>query len=193
VISVPKNAETPRERVLSDAEIRAIWKGTDSRSDYDRILRLLLLTGARRTEVGSMRWEEVNGNGLWTVPAERMKNGLPHEVFLTEAARKLLPPRREGSFVFGKTTDAGYSGWSRSKARLDGRLKLTPWSLHDFRRTMSTRLHDSGIPPHIVEALLAHVGHKQGVGGIYNKASYREQKREALELWAALIEKIALT
>lgn len=198
VMAVPKNAEKPRERVLSDDEIRTIWKGTDSGSNYDRILRLLLLTGTRRTEVGSMRWEEVNGNGLWTVPAERMKNGLPHEVSLSVQAQACLPPSGEGAtqtgFVFGKTIDGdrrGYSGWSRSKARLDGRLKLPAWGLHDFRRTMSTRLHEADIQPHIVEALLAHVsGHKGGVAGVYNKASYRDQKRQALELWASMIEKI---
>ena len=64
---------------------------------------------------------------------ERTKNSLPHEIYLAQSAREALPPRRDGDpFVFGKTKDAGYSGWSRSKDRLDGRLKLEPWSLHDF-------------------------------------------------------------
>ena len=66
---------------------------------------------------------------------------------------------------------------------------MAPWGLHDFRRTISTRLHEAGVAPHIVEALLAHVGHKAGVAGTYNLAKYREQKREALELWSNLVRR----
>ena len=205
VLAVPKNAETARERVLSDDEIRTIWAGTASGSDYDYIVRLLLLTGARRSEVGSMQWPEIStdfANGtLWTVPGSRMKNGLPHEVQICTKAHRCLPPMGEGStspnfaqkFVFGKAVGGvkrGYSGWSRSKERLDRRLGLEPWGLHDFRRTLSTRLHDAGVQPHVVEALLAHIGHKAGVAGTYNKAQYREQKREALELWESMIGEI---
>jgi len=189
---VPKNAEVKRERQLSDDEIRTIWTGTSSGSDYDRIIRFLLLTGARRSEVGSMRWEELSGN-LWTVPESRMKNGEPNEVPLTSAALTCLPVAVESRpFVFGKTKGAGYSGWSRSKERLDRRLGLEPWGLHDFRRTMATRLHDAGVAPHIVEALLAHVGHKAGVAGTYNLAQYREQKRGALQLWSNMVQAIVL-
>ena len=184
VLAVPKNSEEARERVLSDAEIRTIWSGTSSGSDYDRIIRVLLLTGTRRSEVGSMCWEELSKD-LWTIPAIRMKNSEDHEVWLTELALAQLP---SGARAFrscsARPKDSGYSGWSRSKARLDRRLKLPAWSLHDFRRTLSTRLHDASVAPHIVEGVLAHVGHKQGVSGVYNLANYREQKREALELWA---------
>lgn len=195
VNGVPKNIEKGRERVLSDDEIRAIWKGTEGSSDYDRIIRLLLLTGCRRSEVGSMRWEEIAGD-LWTIPGERMKNGLAQEVALTESALATLPEAGKG-FVFGKEIQGerrGYSGWSRSKQRLDGRLKIADWGLHDFRRTISTKLHDAGIEPHIVEALLAHIsGHKGGVAGTYNKAAYRVQKRAALTLWAGMIAQIVKT
>ena len=209
VMAVPKNAETARERELTDDEIRAIWKGTGSGSDYDCIVRLLLLTGARRSEVGSMQWSEIQPDvAIWTVPAERMKNGEAHEIPLSQICTKILahtendPPslkgdfkfaHRSANFVFGKAVNGekrGYSGWSRSKARFDGRLGFSDWSLHDFRRAMSTRLHEAGVQPHIVEALLAHVGHKAGVGGVYNKALYRDQKREALERWAAMVAKI---
>ncbi|MGO4438449.1 tyrosine-type recombinase/integrase [Rhizobium sp. RAF56] len=193
VNGVPKNVEKGRERVLTDDELRAIWKGTESGSDYDRIIRVLLLTGLRRSEVGSMRWEEVAGD-LWTIPGERMKNGLAHEVALTESALAALPEAQDKGFVFGKEMIGerrGYSGWSRSKGRLDGRLKIADWGLHDFRRTMSTKLHDAGVEPHIVEALLAHIsGHKGGVAGTYNKAAYRTQKRAALTLWAGMIDAI---
>ncbi len=89
--------------------------------------------------------------------------------------------------VFGEG-EAPFSGWSRAKDRLDAALGIeAPWSLHDLRRTLSTRLHDTGVKPHIVEAILAHVGHKAGVAGVYNQASYRPQKRQALKRWADLV------
>ena len=187
---VPKNSEVERERQLSDDEIHTIWTGTGSGSHYDCIVRFLLLTGTRRSEVGSMCWTELDGE-IWTVPGIRMKNGKRHEVPLTPAALTCLPAARESyPFVFGRTKSRGYSGWSRSKERLDRRLKLAPWGLHDFRRTMSTRLHNAGVAPHIVEALLAHVGHKAGVAGTYNLAQYLEQKRAALDLWSSMVQVI---
>ena len=201
VAFVPKNAERARERVLTAAELRAIWLGTGTGSNFDRIIRLLMLTGCRRSEVGGMRWAELSGLGgsgaLWTVPAERMKGGSPHVVPLVELALAQLPEKPFGSegAVFGKdgSTGRGYAGWSRSKGRLDGRLRLaggvvTPWGLHDFRRTLSTRLHDLGIAPHIVEAVLAHS--QGGVAAVYNKAEFLAQKRQALELWAAEVGRV---
>jgi integrase len=177
--------ETSRDRTLGDPELAAIWGGTDTGSDHDRITRLLLLTGCRRDEIGGMRWAEIEGN-LFTLPASRSKNRLPHEVPLTSLAVAQLPPRQpERQAVFGKC-DGGYSGWSRSKARLDGRLKLAQWGMHDLRRSCATWLSDHGEQPHIVEALLNHVSGtaKRGTAGIYNRAVYRTQKLAALERWA---------
>ena len=132
VIRMPRNVEKARKRKLTDDEIRTIWHGTGSGSDYDRIVRILLLTGTRRSEVGSMCWEEL-ANDLWTIPAIRMKNSEDHEVPMTALALAQLPERRAGyPFVFGKTRDAGYSGWSRSKNRLDSRLKLPEWCAARF-------------------------------------------------------------
>lgn len=185
--------ETSRDRTLSDAELAAIWGGTDTGSDHDRIVRLLLLTGCRRDEIGRMCWSEVVSD-LFTLPASRSKNRLPQEVPLTPLAVAQLPPRQPGRHaVFGRGNgDAGYSGWSRSKARLDGRLKLAPWGMHDMRRTFATWLSDSGEPPHIVEALLNHISGtaKRGVAGTYNRATYRAQKLPALTKWADHIAEI---
>jgi integrase len=195
VFAVPKNAEISRERALSDAEIRAIWKATEPDTDYNRIIRLLLLTGCRRSEVGGMQWSElleIAAGTLWTVPGARMKNGLPHEVPLPERAVACLPAPKDGhSFVFGRR-DTGFSGWSAAKKRLDKAVKFSNWGLHDFRRTLSTRLNEHGIMPHVVEAILAHISGaaKGGIAGVYNKAGYREQKTETLQIWSEMIEKI---
>lgn len=214
VAYVPKlGKEVQRDRVLTDAELALIWRCTDGGNDHDRIVRLLMLTGARREEVGSMGWSEVEGD-LWTLPRERSKNGLPHEVPLTALAKAQLPAPRPGRpLVFG-TGVGGFSGWSKCKARLDERMRkalredflkahgrelgegealLRPWTLHDLRRTVSTWLSEHGIEPHVVEALLNHVSGaaKRGVAGVYNKASYRAQKAEALVRWEAHIRALA--
>jgi integrase len=107
-----------------------------------------------------------------------------------------MPDGTPWEHVFGATAGCGYQNYSRAKAELDARIAkanhgkaLEPWTLHDFRRSVSTALHDRfGVLPHVVEVLLGHVGgHKSGVGGIYNKAIYLEERRRALERWGAHI------
>jgi integrase len=184
--------EVSREHVIADEELAAIWQACRD-GDYGRIVRLLILTGQRRDEVGDMRWSELDlTRGLWTIPGERTKNGLPHEVPLSEPAVEILrsiPRREEREFVFGEGR-GGFSGWSKSKARLDTRVAqagavVRTWRLHDLRRTAATRLSELGTLPHVVEAILNHIsGHKAGVGGVYNRATYAKEKREALDTWA---------
>ena len=198
VLKVPRNVEVSRERVLSDAEIKAIWKAAGDGSDFGRIVRLLLLTGCRRTEVVMQRLE-VQDN-LWTVPKERMKNGLPHEVPLSsEAIAQLhiaLRALQEENaivqkFVFGRRADSGFSGWSKAKARLDKVVGFDNWGLHDFRRTMSTRLHEAGDAACRRSAPGAHLrppGRRRPEP--ITRAGYTQQKREALDLWAGMIAKI---
>jgi integrase len=189
---MPRNVERARSRVLTDDELRALWAATADGEGYHRLVRLLLLTGVRRGEAGGMLWSEFDPEeAVWTVPSPRMKRGGAHEVPLSGLALAQLPPRREGmNSVFGKL-DGPFSGWSKCKARLDARLAIAPWDLHDLRRTVSTRLHEAGVEPHIVEALLGHVGgHRAGVAGNYNRATYRRQKREALARWADLVAAI---
>jgi integrase len=143
VAYVPKPAaEAPRERTLTDAELALIWAATGEDHDHDRIVRLIMLTGARREEVAGMAWDEIEAQ-LWTLPRARSKNGLPHEVPLGPLALAQLPARREKRpqadageasapgrakremrpLVFGRSEDEGFSGWSRCKERLDARIK----------------------------------------------------------------------
>jgi integrase len=186
-----KQVEKPRERTLSDEELKAIWTATDGGTDYSRIVRLCLLTGCRREEIGGLRWDEVNDDQL-RIGTECMKGGVAHEVPLVPAIAGALPVRHEGICVFGRRGN-GFSGWSKSKTALDAKLanadySLKPWTLHDLRRTFSTRLHDAGIEPVVVEALLAHK--QQGVAAVYNRASFRAAKRAALERWHSMLAKV---
>jgi integrase len=194
--------EKKRERVLSDEELRIIWQALDDWGPSDQfgvIVKLLMLTGARRSEIGGLLWDEISDT-LITLPPERTKGGREHLVPLSEPALSILKtlPRRpmpDGTpreHVFGN--GCGYQNWSRAKAELDARLtaaghELEHWTLHDFRRSVSTSLHDRfGVPPHVVEEILGHTGgHKGGVAGTYNKALYLEERRRALERWGAHI------
>jgi integrase len=177
-----------RTRVLTDSELRAIWHAVgDDR--YGSIVKLLMLTGARREEIGGLQWSEVDlDNALIVLPAERTKNRRPHEIPLTPMALAILQAQPHGKdFVFAGVGRAAFTGWSKSKAELDACLGALPeWRVHDMRRSLSTTMHERlGVPPHIVEAILGHIsGHKSGVAGTYNLARYSVEKRRALEQWA---------
>jgi integrase len=179
-----------RDRVLSDAELTAIWQalGADQFSD---IVRLLTLTAQRREEIGGLRWSEVDfERGLIVLPPDRTKNRREHAVPLSPQARAIIERQPRGrEFVFGHGA-GGFSGWSRCKERLDQRVKLPAWRLHDLRRTAATVMADRlGVLPHIIEAVLNHVsGHRAGVAGVYNRAKYAAEMREALQRWADHIE-----
>jgi integrase len=198
--------EHSRDRVLTPAELATLWHGLGD-GPFADIVRLLILTGQRRNEIGALQWAEVVadnagprvvaaegghvsaaiGDGaLIVLGADRAKNSRQHKVPLCPAAAAILgrQPRR-GPYVFGKTGEAGFSGWSQSKAALDARLKLAPWTLHDLRRTVATGMAELGVLPHIIETVLNHQsGHKGGVAGIYNRATYAADVRAALERWA---------
>jgi integrase len=178
-----------RERVLTDAELVEVWEAADDDA-FGRIVKLLILTGQRRTEVGGMRWDELDEvKGTWTIPATRTKNERTHTITLPPMAWDTINVKNKdfragfGDFLFG--IRAGFGHWGL-KQDLDGMLKgVAPWTLHDLRRTMATRMGDIGVQPHIIEAALNHQsGAKKGTAGIYNRSSYTHEVKAALALWA---------
>lgn len=195
----PPVQRTTRERVLTETELKAVWSATEGQGDrradvsYFPILRLLLLTGQRREEVGAMRWAELElGRGAWQLPGTRTKNGLPHNLPLPRQALEILRSMTQSDHacVFGYPT-RGFVKWSASKRRLDQHCPITSWTVHDLRRTCVTGMAEIGIAPHIIEAIVNHVsGHKGGVAGVYNKAKYSDEKRAALQHWADHVERI---
>jgi integrase len=182
-----------RERVLTEAELVAIWRACGE-DDHGWIVRLLMLTGQRRDEFGSLPWDEVDlEKREIRLPSERTKNGRAHMVPLSDAAMAIfqaIPRRERRGLVFGRG-EGGFSGWSQSKARLDKRIgdAVAPWTLHDLRRTFATLSADRDFAaPHIIEAMLNHQsGTKGGIAGIYNRASHERGKRQLADRYGELI------
>jgi integrase len=185
-----RSSSDGRMRVLAEAELVAIWHACGN-DDYGKIVRLLILTGQRKSEIGALEWPEIDSKKAQIeLPAERTKNGRPHIVPLSDPAIDILAsvlPVAGRQKIFGARV-GGYSGWSKSKAQLDARLpeRLAPWVVHDIRRSFVTHLHELGFaPPHVIEAIVNHVsGHRAGVAGVYNKASYLHERQLALRRWS---------
>jgi integrase len=173
-----------RDRVLSDAELRLVWDAAGD-DDFGRIVKLLVLTGARRQEIGGARWQDIDfDSGVLTIPAEVAKNGHALELPLPTVALEILntTPRR-GDHVFG-AKGTGFTGWSVATAAFRRRITkpMAPFRLHDLRRSMRTGLGRIGVRPDVSELLINHV--KGGVQAIYDRYSYEGEKRAALARWA---------
>lgn len=193
-----------RERVLTDAELRRVWNAADD-DQYGAVIKLLMLSGARRDEIASLCWSEIDFEAATiTLSPARTKNRREHVIPLSDPARAILTAQSrrveaDGGLrdhVFGHGIGRGYQDWSGSKADLDARIaakgEALDWTPHDFRRSLSTALHERfGVPPHVVEAILGHIGgYRSGVRGVYNKALYLEERRRALERWADHLDRL---
>jgi integrase len=190
VIGTNKRPEKgPRERSLSDAELAKIWISAPN-NDYGAILKLLLLTGCRRAEIGDLKWSEIDlETRTITLPGERTKNGQQHIVPLCDAAIAILNGiERRREYVFGRTRDGGFCAWSVYKRELDKLVNLDEWDVHDIRRTVRTGLGMLGVVPHICEAVLNHLPPK--LIRTYDRNRYEVEKRSALDQWATHIKTV---
>jgi integrase len=186
----PDEGTKPRDRVLGDRELAAVWRvcGDDG---FGRIVKLLILTGCRREEIGALRWSEIDlDTGVLTIPGERTKNHKQLVLTLPAAAIDILraAPKRAGrEFVFGER-GGSFSAWSYSTVAMHNRIAaaegkpLPHWTLHDLRRTMRTGLGKLGVAPHVAERVVNHI--KGGVEAIYDRHRYAEEISAALALWA---------
>jgi integrase len=191
--------EKARTRVLAIPELAAVWHACDQvdicNGAYTAILRILILTGLRREEIGGLRFDEIRDDRI-ELPPSRIKSRRAYTIPLSGPARAILQPwvarsatvpAPDSPFVFGSHP---FVSWSLGKRMLDEALAAAgvppaPWTLHDIRRSVATGLGEHlGIPPHVVEAVLNHSGHKQGIVGVYNRATYEQEKRAALIAWA---------
>jgi integrase len=201
----PNDNKRERERVLSETEIRALWKVCDGIGyPYGQLIQLLILTGQRLREVAEMPWGELDldpDNRVWHLPSERAKNGNAHDIHLSDLALEIIAklPRfaRAGktSFVFSVTGAHAISTFSYHKRQIDQRLqavlgkKVEPWTLHDLRRTCATGMAELGIAPHVLDRVLNHVsGTIKGVARIYNRSQYSIERKAALDAWGRHVE-----
>jgi integrase len=199
VVGTARHKEQSRDRVLAPDELRLIWKASGD-DDFGAILKLLALTGQRAGEIAGLRWSEIADDTI-VLPGGRTKNHRAHLVPLSQVAldiiakqpRRATEPGELRDLIFGRYTGSGtFSGWSRSKGKLDAKVaeanggKAIPhWTPHDLRRSFATHAGDLGIQPHIIEAALNHSsGFRAGVAGTYNRNSYQREVRIALDRWA---------
>ena len=179
-----KPKERQRERVLTDDELRAIWRSADG--PFGAMVRFILLTSARRSEASEMTWAEIEGAD-WTLPAARNKAKTDLVRPLSRAALAVLP-NKQGDFVFTTDGVTSISGYSKFKAALDKASGVTDWTLHDLRRTARSLMSRAGVNTDIAERCLGHV--IGGVRGVYDRHEYYDEKAKAFEALAGQIERI---
>jgi integrase len=181
-------ANRPRDRVLSDQELAAIWRACGD-DDFGKVIKLMILTGSRRHEIGGMCWTEVDlDKGVWVLPAERSKGHRQHVLPLLPAMRAILdtvPHMASRDLLFGSYSPKGLGAWGEGKRALDARLagQAQPWRLHDIRRTVATRMADIGVQPHVIDVAQNRVGFRGGSHGRYNWSLYRKDICDALMRW----------
>jgi integrase len=195
-------SERRRQRVLSDGELRAVWRAAEAaRSAFGYLVQFLLLTATRRTEAAGMRRSEVAGHE-WIIPQERYKTGLELVIALSPAAQAVLgavPRIGKSGLVFTTDGKRPLAGFSKFKRAFDAKVltelrtespaaELPRWTLHDLRRTARSLMSRAGVPSDHAERCLGHV--LPGIRGTYDRHEYLNEKRHAFEALAALIDRI---
>ncbi|HZZ21157.1 MAG TPA: site-specific integrase [Roseiarcus sp.] len=179
-------ADVKRERVLTDDELRSIWRATAGPGPFNAIVRMLVLTGQRRGEVG-MTWDELAPDlSAWTIPSVRTKNGVAHIAPLSPQARAILRvcPQFDDSALVFPGLRGPFAGFDKAKAALDRASGVEDWRLHDIRRTVATGLQRLGVRLEVTEAVLNHIaGSRAGIVGVYQKHTWADEKRAALNAW----------
>ncbi|MEO8135933.1 MAG: tyrosine-type recombinase/integrase [Betaproteobacteria bacterium] len=191
----PVRAES-RTRVLDERELCGVWRATaqaaETQDCFRVMVRLLILTAARRTEIAGLAWKELDfSNQLWRLPRERSKNSREHVLPLSlEAQRTLLHWRKSQNsaqllFPSVRTAERHFTGYGKSLARLRAESNTSGWGLHDLRRTCATWLEEHGTAPHVVGKILNHT--LPGIGSVYMRADHQLAMRQALEKWAGYV------
>jgi integrase len=191
--------------VLTDAELLWFWQACqDIGYPFGPLAMLLLLTGQRRNEVAGMAWAELDiEKREWRIPGQRTKNGEPHIVPLSEAALTIIEGlpniKNDKGYLFTTTCETSVSGFSRAKAAIDsvmrvkaGDAAIDRWTFHDLRRTAASGMARLGTVLPVIEKVLNHSsGSFAGIVGIYQRHSFADEKRNALEAWAKFVVSLA--
>jgi integrase len=193
-------APAARDRVLEDREITAVWAASETIGwPHGPIVRLLILSGARREEIGGLRWSEIVADEI-KLAGSRTKNGEPHVIPLSDHAAEIirtLPRIGTSDFVFTTTGTTHVSSWSWAKREIDRAASqingapLAAWRLHDLRRTVATNLQRLGARLEVIETVLGHSsGSRAGIVGVYQRYGFESETRATLAEWAKHLELI---
>jgi integrase len=186
--------EVARDRVLDDHELaQVILAARKMGRPYAGIVELLALTGQRREEVARLQWAELDlTQRIWTLPKSRTKNAKAHVVHLSEQSIAVLTRvDRRGSYLFSLLGTKPFQEFSRAKRRLDQLSGVTGWRLHDLRRTCVSGMARLGVAPHVADKILNHqAGTISGVAAVYQRHDFLAERRAALELWGAHVERV---
>ena len=179
-----------RTRILSDDEIRAIWLEYELGHIYGDLLKLALLTGQRQDKVASMKWDDISIDGTWRVPNGTREKGAGGVMVLPGVALDIIKARprfASNPYVFAGR-NSYIKGFAKLKRALDAKVPIAPWQFHDLRRTARSLMSRAGVRPDIAERVLGHA--IRGVEGVYDRHSYHDEKANALNALAGLIESI---
>ena len=183
----PADGES-RDRVLSDAEVAALWRAAAKVGVHGKVWRMLLLTGLRREEVARLEWSELSDDlTVITLPGSRTKNGKEHKIWLPPMATEIIAAtEKKGRFVFSASGAYPLGNFGEFKRKLDEEMKpAAPWRTHDIRRTVVTGLGELGIRPDVIELAVNHAsGSRGGVAGVYNRSEMMAERKAALRRWA---------
>lgn len=180
-----------RARILNDDELRKVWHAAGESGQFGALVRLLLLTAQRREKVLTLRWDDIDGNGVWTIRTEPREKGNPGALQLPQVALDIIavqPRFISNPYVLAGSRGPRAFAFARDKADFDRLSGVTGWRLHDLRRTARSLMSRAGVQSEHAERVLGHV--IGGVEGIYDRHSYDAEKADALRKVAGLIERI---
>lgn len=187
-----RSEDRERDRILNDDELRAVWKQAEANGVFGALVRILLLTGQRRSDISGMKWVDIKDGGVWELPTEPREKGTIGAVQLSEAALAIIeaqPRLKSNAYVFAAARGPGpLNGFNKRKEAFDRDCGVSGWTLHDLRRTARSLMSRAGVSDEHAEHTL---GHKlQGVKKVYNRYDFFKEKSDALAKLAALIERI---
>jgi integrase len=185
--------EKSRDRILTDQELHAVWHAAGQLGVYGSLVRLLILTGQRRGEIAGLTWSEIDlGKRLISLPRDRVKNDRAHEVPLSPQAVALIETLPRNSERYALSLRGGLmNGFGKPKAQLDKLCGFADWTLHDLRRTAASGMARLGVNLPVIEKVLNHVsGSFSGIVAVYQRHDFAQEKRAALEKWAAHVARL---
>lgn len=195
-----KEGETKRDRYYSKEEIKNLWQFFEEWGEpAGSVLKMLLICGQRKTETMHMRWDKIRGD-VWTIPGGLAKNKQPHDVPLSEMAIQILKKMEaisgDSEYVFEspKKENVPINSLSRVRQAIqnDKDVKVPDFTPHDLRRTFATYCAKLGVDRTVLGKILNHKGLSgdSQVTAIYDRHSYLDEKREALNKWSHKLQQI---